>query len=99
MQLRFGDNLEAGDFAKLESIEIINMKGANSGANSITGLTAADVLDMVGADKTLTILGDSNDTVSFSAGTDWVASTTGTITTFTNTVNNTSVNLDVILTD
>lgn len=99
VQLRFGDNLEAGDFAKLESIEIINMKGANSGANSITGLTAADVLDMVGADKTLTILGDSNDTVSFSAGTDWVASTTGTTTTFTNTVNNTVVNLDVILTD
>lgn len=99
MQLRFGDNLEAGDFSKMENIEIINMKGANSGANSITGLTAADVLDMVGAGNTLKVLGDSNDTVSFSAGTDWVASTTGTITTFTNTVNNTSVNLDVILTD
>ena len=71
VQLRFGDNLGTGDFANLNSIEIINMKGESSGANSITGLTAADVLDMVGAGNTLTILGDSNDTVDFSAGTDW----------------------------
>ena len=99
VQLRFGDKLVAGDFANLNSIEIINMKGESSGANSITGLTAADVLDMVGANNTLKILGDSNDLVTLDYAV-WGAGTkNGDTTTYSHTDNGVIVNLEVTLVD
>lgn len=63
MQLRFGDNLEAGDFSKMENIEIIDMSGKASGSNSITGLTPEDVFNMTDGDNLLKIIADKNDSV------------------------------------
>ncbi|MGO3355379.1 MAG: VCBS domain-containing protein [Oceanisphaera sp.] len=59
VQLRFGDNLDTEDFSKLENIEIIDMRGAASGANQISGLGMQDVLDMTDENNVLKILGDA----------------------------------------
>ena len=48
----------------MENIEIIDMSGAASGANSITGLTVEDVFNMTDDDNILKILGDTEDSVS-----------------------------------
>ena len=98
VQLRFGDDLGSGDFAKLENIEIIDMSGAASGVNSIDSLTPEDVFNMTDGDNKLTILRDSSDTVGLDAS--WGSGTTaGNTTTYSHTDNGVTVDLTVTLVD
>ena len=68
VQLRFGDNLGTTDFNNLQNIEIIDMRGEASGANSISGLTVEDVFNMTDDNNLLKILGDGGDTVTLESG-------------------------------
>jgi T1SS-143 domain-containing protein len=77
VQLRFGDDLGSTDFAKLSNIEVIDMQGANSGSNSITGLTTSDVLNMTDGDNLLKILGDGNDSFTLNSA-EWTQDATNT---------------------
>lgn len=98
VQLRFGDDLGSADFAKLENIEIIDMQGAASGNNSITGLTPEDVFNMTDDNNLLKILGNNHDSVGLDAS--WETdSTAGNTTTYSYTGSEFSVSLEVTLVD
>ena len=100
VQLRFGDDLGSTDFAKLENIEVIDMSGAASGANSIASLRPEDVLEMTDENNALTIMRDSNDTVNVDAS--WGAgNTSGNTTTYsyTDPDSGIKINLEVTLVD
>lgn len=93
VQLRFGDDLGSTDFGKLKNIEVIDMQGQSSGANSITSLTVADVFNMTDGNNLLKVLGDAEDTISLSG---WGSSARGTdTTTYTATYSGETVKLEV----
>ncbi len=94
VQLRFGDNLNTTDFSKMENIEIIDMSGEASGANTITGLTAEDVFNMTDENNILKILGDGEDIVGL--GGEWGAGERkGDFTTYTATFGVETVKLEI----
>ena len=77
--LRYGEDVDHLDLAGLlRNIEAIDL--SVSGANSITGgLSISDVLTITGSSSgTLTIKGDSTDTIELSSATEW--STNGVVT-------------------
>ncbi|MFD1007728.1 immunoglobulin-like domain-containing protein [Oceanisphaera ostreae] len=68
IQLRFGESLSGTQLSdQLKNIEVIDMQG--SGANTITGLTVADVIGMTDSDNVLKIFGDSEDEITL--GKEW----------------------------
>lgn len=69
IQLRFGEDVTGSQLAdNLKNIEIIDMSGEASGANTITGLTAEDVFNMTDENNILKILGDSEDNIILGEG-------------------------------
>ncbi len=97
VQLRFADSLthndDQNDFSKLKNIEIIDMSGEASGANTITGLTPEDVFKMTDDGNLLKILGDAEDTLTLGDGWNEGVATDG-ITTFT-AIDNDNIKLEV----
>lgn len=68
----------------LSNIEEIDLL-TDAGANSLSNLSAQDVLDMTDGDDVLTILGSSNDSVSFEGGAGtWVNTIDGEFNVYTN---------------
>lgn len=75
IQLRFGESVSGSDLAKeLDNIEVIDL--GVQGANSITSLTVADVLEMTDSRNTLRIDGDNADSVDLNEAI-WGAGTAG----------------------
>jgi len=70
IQLRFGESLDGTKLAdKLSNIEVLDL--SVEGANSITSLSAADVLGMTDDGNLLKIFGDSEDAVSLADPSAW----------------------------
>lgn len=90
-----GDTLISGT-DQVSNIEEIDMTGM--GDNSISSLSAQDVLDMTDSDNTLTLSGDDGDTVTLAAD-EWTEDTEGSsasgYTTYTATVGSETVTLEV----
>ncbi|WP_416400957.1 Ig-like domain-containing protein [Alicycliphilus denitrificans] len=80
--LRLGESASGEDLGLgLKNIEKLDLSIA--GGNSVTNLTWQDVFNMASADRTLTILGDGQDSVSLGSG--WAAgSSSGGYTEYTN---------------
>lgn len=97
VQLRFADSLThdeyQNDFGMLKNIEVIDMSGEASGANTITGLTPEDVFKMTEDGNLLKILGDAEDTLTLGDGWNEGVDTSG-ITTFT-AIGNDNIKLEV----
>jgi T1SS-143 domain-containing protein len=96
IQLRFDESVDGSVLgSKLSNIEEIDMTGM--GDNSITSLTAQDVLDMTDSGNKLTISGDADDSVTLDSGSNWIeGSSASGYTTYTATVGtDTTVTLEV----
>lgn len=77
IQLRFNEEVTGSELAgNLKNIEVIDMSGAASGENQITGLTMQDVLDMTDSRNELKILGDENDSIELNQN-NWTESGSG----------------------
>ena len=96
IQLRFDESVSSGDLSsKLSNIETIDMTGM--GTNSISSLSAEDVLAMTDDGNILRISGDDVDTVALASSIwdDGNASSTEGYTTYTALLNSQTITLEV----
>lgn len=96
-----GDSI---DFSTLDTIiknfEVIDLTNdadtGTTGDHSLTNLTLQDVFEMTDSNNTLTIHGDSGDTVTLSTSAGWtLSSSSGGINTYTGTYSGNSITLDI----